>query len=77
MEKSAQIRFFSATGKTEKIVHAFYEGLNYKTHFVNLAQINSRQTVLPVDCDIEILASPVFGKCIPSFIYEIPTVGSY
>lgn len=67
---NAEIIYFSATGATQKIVEAFSQGLSCIVRFVDITQPKNRKTVLPMTGDLTVIAVPIYGECIPKFLYR-------
>lgn len=65
-----KIIYFSATGTTKTLVEAIAQGLNGDVHFINVNLPESRNHTIIVDCDLTILAAPVYGERIPHFLYD-------
>jgi ferredoxin len=67
-DMNAEIRYFSATGTTKKIINSFALGLNCDVRFVDFTQPENRVMISPVESDLEVLAVPIHGERIPGFI---------
>lgn len=66
-----EIIYFSATGTTKALVEAISQGLNGDVHFTNITLPESRKDNIIVNCDLTIMATPVYGERIPHFLYDI------
>lgn len=66
----AEIVYFSATGTTKKIVKSISQGLNCETHFTDISLSAIRKIYQPVESDLTIVATPIYGERIPRFIYD-------
>lgn len=65
-----EIIYFSATGTTKALVTAISQGLNGDVHFTNITLLESRKNAIILDCDLTIIATPVYGERIPHFLYD-------
>lgn len=68
-----EIIYFSATGTTKALVEAIAQGLNGDVQFTNVTLPEKRKVNISninVDCDLTILATPVYGERIPRFLYD-------
>lgn len=66
----AEIIYFSATGTTGKIAKGIAEGLQCSATFSNITPEQDRLSYKPGDFDLTVLAFPVYGERIPSFLYD-------
>ena len=64
-----EIRYFSATGTTKKIVKAFTKGLAGDVRMLDFTSTEKRKDIAKVASDLVVLAVPVYGERIPRFIY--------
>lgn len=67
-ELHTEMRYFSATGSTRRIVDAAAEGLGGVVTLVDITCAKDRMSAGSVDADLLILACPVYGERIPGFI---------
>jgi len=65
-----EIIYFSATGTTKVLVEAISQGLSGDVYFTNVTLPESRKDNLIADCDLTIIAAPVYGERIPHFLYD-------
>lgn len=66
----AEIIYFSATGTTRKIVKAISQGLDCEVHFTDINLPDSRERYQPVESDLVVMATPIYGERIPRFVYD-------
>lgn len=66
----AEIIYFSATGTTRKIANAIAEGLHCETTLSDITLPADRSNYRFGECDLTIMAFPVYGERIPAFLYQ-------
>jgi ferredoxin len=67
---NVEIRFFSATGITKKVVTEFARGLGCNERFLDITLPKNRNEGTSCDTDLEVIAVPVHGERIPGFLYR-------
>lgn len=67
---NALIIYFSATGTTGKLVKAFAKGLDCDVTFCDITKPQSRLEAVSIEHDMVVIAVPIYGERIPSFIYD-------
>lgn len=66
----AEIIYYSATGTTRKLIKSFAEGLGLETVFTDITLPVERETYHPIESDLLVLATPIYGERIPRFIMD-------
>ncbi len=64
------IIFFSPTGTTRKIVHAFADGLGCEVCFTDITQPENRNALKQKDCGLMVIASPVYEENVPKLVLD-------
>ena len=67
----ADVIYYSATGTTKSIAHAFAEGLCCETAFYDLTLPQERAALTGGSGDVAVFALPVYSERFPRFVLEI------
>ena len=65
-----EILYFSATNTTKSIVKAISTGLDGEVYFTDITQPSNRLNYQKMDCDLTIIAVPIYGERVPRFLYD-------
>jgi ferredoxin len=67
---NVEVRYFSATGVSQRIAAEFTRGLGLETRYVNITLPETREINRQCEAELEVYIVPVHGERIPGFIYR-------
>lgn len=66
----AEILYYSATNTTKAIVKAISTGLDGEVYLTDITQPSNRLNYQKMECDLTIIAVPIYGERVPRFLYD-------